>query len=48
MITKIIAPFNFKKATKGLDWKGKIIAIIYFPTILMMWYGYYMWQVEEK
>ena len=40
----IIAPFNFKKATRGLNWKGKTIAVLYFPAILLVWYGYYMWN----
>ena len=43
----LISPFNFKRAIKGLDWKGKTIAVVYFPTILMMWYGYYMWNQKN-
>jgi hypothetical protein len=43
---KLTAPFNWKKATKGLDWKGKLIAILYFPQILIMWYGYYAWRTQ--
>ena len=34
ILKNIITPFNWKKATKGLDWKGKTIAILYFPSIL--------------
>ena len=47
ILKDIIAPFNWKKGMRGLDWKGKIIAIASFPIILVMWYGYYMWNKEE-
>ncbi len=39
-----LAPFNFKQGFKGLTPTGKLIGILYFPIILSMWYGYYMWR----
>lgn len=50
MITlkKILSPFNFKAATRGLSIKEKVLAALYFPSILVMWYGYYMWNIEEE
>lgn len=46
-LQKLIAPFNFRRATQGLDNKRKIIAILYFPAIFLMWYGYYMWEKKQ-
>ncbi len=42
----IIAPFNFKRTTRNMNWKEKAIVVLYFPTFLLMWYGYYMWNKQ--
>jgi len=45
---KLITPFRFKRITYGFNTKEKIIAILYYPAILLAWYGFYMWKKEEK
>ncbi len=44
MVNRLTAPFYIKKNLKGLDNIQKFLALIYFPTICLMWYGYYMWK----
>lgn len=41
-----IAPFKYG-FPKDFKWKEKIIGIVYFPTIIIMWYGYYMWNQDK-
>lgn len=45
---KLIAPFRFNKATKGMNNKEKAIVIIYFPSLILMWYFYYAWKNNES
>ncbi len=44
ILKKIIAPLNIKKGTKGLTPQAKVISILYYPVICLMWWGYYMWK----
>ena len=41
---KIFAPLNFKRATEGFTTKEKWTCALFFPVILIMWYGFYMWK----
>ena len=48
IINGIVAPFRFNQNFKGLSLGGKIIGILYFPMILIMWYGYYVWRIQNE
>lgn len=39
MIKEILAVFNFKENMKGLNMPGKVISILIFPAICLMWWG---------
>ncbi len=42
-MNKITAPFYLQRNFRGMSIQEKIVGIIYYPVILIMWYGYYMW-----
>lgn len=46
MKMKLLAPFKFHKETMDFITKKKWSAIIVYPVIIIMWYGYYMWKDE--
>ena len=47
-MNKLTAPFCWKRNTRGLDNLQKLIAIVYYPVFLLMWYGYYSWAKEGE
>lgn len=40
-MNRFLAPFH--QPFRNLTSKQKVIGIIYFPLILVSWYGYYVW-----
>lgn len=41
-----LTPFDVKSNFKGLTLIETLIGVLYFPVILVLWYGYYMWHPE--
>ncbi len=48
MINKIIAPLFFNKNTKGLNNQKRVIAMLFYIPICLMWWFYYMWRCKPK
>ncbi len=39
MVNNILAIFNLKVGLRGMTTIQKVICILYFPVICLMWYG---------